>query len=230
MTTENLTVAEKLLAAALSLDAGERRSFTAEQLVVAAWEHYPDAFGLRGILDEDGTPRHPDSNRVFAEIMGNKPLRRDGYLDKVGKKTYQLTEAGRLRAAAVRGVQPDEGPRRALSRNLQNDLRRVYRSRAAAKCRDGHPENTTFNDACGFWGISPRSSANDLKAKLAHTGAVIEAARDFAAAGAVLLDPSTGLAITGDDLDSLETLSRDLETRFHAELAVIRRRVDERTT
>ncbi|MBC8217893.1 MAG: hypothetical protein H8E73_05455, partial [Planctomycetes bacterium] len=64
---ERLTVSDKLLLAALALDGDQEKSFTAEDLVVSAWQNFPMAFGLRGHNDEDGAPKYPDSNRVFAE-------------------------------------------------------------------------------------------------------------------------------------------------------------------
>ena len=66
-----LTVPEKLLLAAL--EARKRSAtFTAEDLVVAAWRLYPDTFGLSGYADQ-----YPDSNRVLTNIMGTKGMRVD---------------------------------------------------------------------------------------------------------------------------------------------------------
>ena len=88
MTSERLTVPDKLLIAAL--DARKRSAtFTAEDLVVAAWKLFPDTFGLSGYSNQ-----FPDSNRVLTNIMGTKGMRGKGWLRKVGEKQYQLTSAG----------------------------------------------------------------------------------------------------------------------------------------
>ncbi len=91
---DRLSITEKLLLAAYELEESGRRPFSAEDLVVSAWQKFPDAFGLAGYRNSTSSLAYPDSNRVFAEIMGSKPIRKRGFLKKVGTKMYQLTEAG----------------------------------------------------------------------------------------------------------------------------------------
>src|SRR2546426_1543885 len=82
-----LSVPDKLLLAAYHLEETGRRPFSAEDLVVAAWRQFPDTFSLAGYRgSDDGQLLYPDSNRVFAEIMGTKPIRKRGLLIKVGNK------------------------------------------------------------------------------------------------------------------------------------------------
>ena len=78
--TGQLTVPEKLLIAALEARKSSA-TFTAEDLVVSAWQLYPDTFGLSGYADQ-----YPDSNRVLTNIMGSKGMRGKGWLRKVGAK------------------------------------------------------------------------------------------------------------------------------------------------
>src|SRR5262245_26355120 len=99
----DLKVHEKLLLAAADLTDEGKQTFSAEDLVVAAWRRDPNTFGLAGYLDGDGRPLYPNSNRVFAEIMGSKPIRAQGLLMKSGTKMFRLTEAGVQRAAMLRG-------------------------------------------------------------------------------------------------------------------------------
>lgn len=227
-----LTVADKLLIAAASLDEPGNRPFSAEELVVAAWEHFPDAFGLRGITDESGRSLHPDSNRVFAEIMGSKPLRRYGLLTKVGNKRYEITEAGRRKSRVLRGVDAAQAPgaSRSLERGLQDDLRRLARSRAHDKLLAGRSSDLTFHDACGFFGISPRSSAMDLEARLAHVAAVLDGAGELTSESPIYLDRTGGQELDAAGVERLRDLQAVLESSFDAELAVIRKRTDERAT
>jgi hypothetical protein len=222
----DLTVADRLLISALALEGDEESSFTAEQLVVSAWKRFPESFGLRGILDAEGSPRYPDSNRVFAEIMGSKPLRKNGYMEKVGDKTYRLTHAGRQRAMVLAGRDDDSLARRSLSRGLQDSLRRLSRTRAVEKYGSGRQMEITFLDACGYWGISPRSSAMDLEAKLAGTAAVIGEVSDYAQGNPVQITRSE--VITSEDIQRLAEVHDFLQERFVAELMVIRARTDER--
>jgi hypothetical protein len=221
-----ITAADKLLVASLDVGGSDRSPFSAEELVVGAWKRFPDAFGLRGILDDDGVPLYPDSNRVFAEIMGSKPLRKNGLLRKVGDKRYQITEAGLRRARALAGQEYEATSRRSLSRSLQDSLKRLVMSKAAEKRRTGRNIDLTFHDACGYWGITPRSSAMDLEAKLAHVFAVLREAAEYA--GAASVDLGKGLTVTTDEISDLQALHEDLQDRFRDELIAIRRRTDER--
>ena len=222
-----LTVADRLLLAADRIGKGNLRSFSAEELVVRAWEEYPETFGLRGILDDHGRPQYPDSNRVFAEIMGSKPLRRQGLLEKVGTKTYRLTEAGRQRVNELSDEEPYDIARRSVNRRLQENIRRLTRARAVSKLRRGAESSITFLDACSFWGITPRSSAMALESRLAHVGAVLQQIRNVSGPGAaVIVDRSVRLSTR--DIDQLIELHGRLQREFSKELAIIRRRTDER--
>jgi pyruvate/2-oxoglutarate dehydrogenase complex dihydrolipoamide acyltransferase (E2) component len=84
-----LTTVKKILVAAAQLDQ-EKDTFTAEDLIVCAWQKYPESFGLNGYRDS-----HPDSNRVLSKLMGSVGLCSRGWLEQVSTKTYRMTAAGR---------------------------------------------------------------------------------------------------------------------------------------
>src|ERR1700689_3173266 len=84
------TVPEKILLAAFQLEEQGQSPFSAEALVVAAWQKFPRTFGLKGYSD-----LYPDSNKVLTSIMGEKGLARRGWLVKMGQKLYNLTRDGR---------------------------------------------------------------------------------------------------------------------------------------
>lgn len=227
MATRNgLSVSDKLLIAAYRLDQ-EKSVFTAEDLVVAAWESYPDTFGLRGHTSSSGVALYPDSNRVFAEIMGSKPVRQRGLLEKTGSKTYRLTEAGRQRARMMSTVPTDPTTRATWDRRTLDEFRKLRASRAAEKFLSGRSTDLTFHDASAFWGISPRSSANELNSRLAHVAGLIEEARKLTALQPTVLEHG-GIPITSNDVSALQELHDDLQSRFKTEIAVIGRRRDER--
>lgn len=231
----NLTVCDKLLLAAYGLDGGEGRSFSAEDLVVAAWERFPRAFGLRGYHDADGVPRYPDSNRVFAEVMGSKPIRKRGHLVKIGQKTYALTPTGRQATLRLQekqqtdsGGEPTTG-KATLSRDILGRLDRLLDSRAVLRAQQGEFERITFHDACVFWGITPRSTAIELEGSLANVAAVIRETESAISHGAS--ERRTGkddLAVTTGEL--LRTVHRYLQEKFADELTTIRKRTHQRKT
>lgn len=227
--TPKLSVADKLLLAAASLPSRGRTPFTAEDLVVAAWKAYPDTFGLRGHLNPSGAPAYPDSNRVFSEIMGPKPLRKKGWITKVGKKQYKVTESGAHAAETIGSAGRAEGDesRSTLSRDIQLELQRLAASRAYEKLKNGRDTEITFHDACSFWSITPRSSAKEFEGRLANTSALLTAAFDAAQQRRVSLRHD-GVAFGQTDLKAIQDLDAYLQDRFRDEIAVIRQRTDER--
>src|SRR5438093_466934 len=84
------TNAEKVLLAALVLCNGDlERSFTAEELAVAAWERDKTSFGLRSYED-----KYPDSNKLFKSIDSKGGLVAKGLIIKIGDRTFRLTAGG----------------------------------------------------------------------------------------------------------------------------------------
>lgn len=228
------TVADKLLVAAFELEDSGCRPFSAEDLVVAAWERFPATFGLIGYADDSGRLKYPDSNRVFSEVMGSKPLRKRGLLKKVGKKRYQLTESGsnlaaHLKADSDPNGRPSTGQKAGLSRATQVQLRRLLGSKAWRKYTDAGMDSITFHDACGFWGITPHSSANQLASRVTNIEGMIEEAQSLAQGGTLTFGHG-GDAFTGTQLDKLRELNDRLLTQFDDSLSIIRKRVDERKT
>ncbi|HKI33460.1 MAG TPA: hypothetical protein VKA46_16515, partial [Gemmataceae bacterium] len=89
-TVAECTVPEKILLAALDLEDQGQSPFSAEALIVAAWQKFPKTFGLKGYVD-----LYPDSNKVLSSIMGVRGLAGRGWLAKMGQKLYVLSRDGR---------------------------------------------------------------------------------------------------------------------------------------
>lgn len=153
-----LTVVEKILLAAHALEESGQSPFTAEQLIVKAWEMDRELFGLQGYAS-----RYPDSNRVLTNIMGGKGLAGRGWIERVAEKKYLLTAAG-ARAALKLAQSDTSGPgyAGALSRKEISVVVRMMESVAFAKRRK-REEDIIFRDACSFWGISNYSNPKTLR-------------------------------------------------------------------
>jgi|SRR5579864_4314683 len=222
--TPDLSVADKLVIAAAALDE-QTGAFTAEDLVVEAWQQFPETFGLRGHLDDSNQPRFPDSNRVFAEIMGNHTVRKNGWIEKVGNKRYRLSDVGRQRAYEVTGRSSTR--KMVLDRAATDRVRKLLNSRAMLKRRENREESITFLDACSLWGINPRSNLKELVQKFADFDRLLDVVeqavgdREF-----VLRHGET--PYTAVDVTDLRNLSEALRTRFSGEIATIRERRTER--
>jgi hypothetical protein len=235
MASRELTACDKLLLAAHELDQGKGKSFTAEDLVVAAWKRFPRAFGLRGYDGPDGMPLYPDSNRVFAETMGSKPIRQRGYLVKVGEKRYSLTETGRQAAEHMAGdddvsdsaTPTKSGGKATMSRDVRGKLERLLKSRAVQRAQADEPDRITFHDACVFWGITSGSTAIELEGSFANIEAVIATAEKSIRSGA------SELRTGSNDLSSsttglLRRVHGYLREAFAEELSMITQRTDQR--
>ncbi|UCD58979.1 MAG: hypothetical protein JSV16_07705 [Candidatus Hydrogenedentota bacterium] len=222
-------IADKLLVTALHIEEAGKQVFSAEDLVVRAWGEFPDAFGLQGYYDGNGNAIYPNSNRVYAEIMGSKPLRKQGLLQKVGNKMYRLTEAGRVRAKRVENTAgaKTEG-KWVLGREQVDQIKRLFESKAAQKHRAGNLDEVTFFDACGFWGISPRSGAKDLWSRFASIESVLDAG--VAALGErTAASAKHGAEVYSENaLNGLKEFHRILQHKFQHEIEVIQTRRDER--
>lgn len=227
--TSRLSVADKLVLAASDLDREGRRRFSAEDLVVAAWRRFPDVFGLAGYRDDSGRLAYPDSNRVFAEIMGSKPIRQRGFLTKVGNKMYQLTDAGREYARALSETSGEIPVTKAgLARPTLEAIKKLLGSKAVEKIKNKRVDDVTFYDACAFWGISPMSSAIELEGQVANLKEIVASAREAIRQHRVATFSHGGSSFGASDLDTLLEVNQFLQSKFATELDVIRRRTDER--
>src|ERR1035438_1248354 len=203
MTEHKLSVADKLVVAAHKLTISGKSPFTAEDLVVAAWRAYPDTFGLPGYADADGRSMYPDSNRVFAEIMGTKPVRERWYLVKVGNKLYQLTEAGTHYAGGLQS-QAVGIEKIGLARNLKDELERLLKAKATDKFKTERIDEITFYDACGFWKISARSTAIDFTGRYNNIEKILASAKTATQGKSIVLQHG-GEAITLNDVNNLRS-------------------------
>lgn len=228
-----LSVCDKLLLAASGLEKRNVLPFTAEDLVVAAWNKFPNAFGLVGYYDDQGCPLYPDSNRVFAEIMGSKPIRKRGLLVKVGQKMYRLTETGRDLAAQLESsVTEDPEARRSeakigLPRDMLSEIRRLLGSRAVRKVDNDQSDSLTFHDACLFWGVTPQSSAIELEGRLENLNGTVSAARRALGGGQARLKHG-GKSLSPGSFDLIDSTHHELLKKFQAEIRTIRGRTDQR--
>jgi hypothetical protein len=225
---KSLSIHDKLLIIALSIEESGKSPFSAEDLVVEAWKKYPEPFGLAGYNDKDGKPLYPNSNRVLAEIMGSKPLRKNGLVRKVGSKIYQLTEAGRSRAKSLVAVPSEGEPTKwALSREHVAFILRLFESKAASKFREGQKEDISFFEACGFWGISAASDAKQLWSRFAEIDSILKSAGDAFRGKKEVSMRHGAEAFSINDLRALMELHCFLRERFKTEISHIEGRIHE---
>lgn len=114
---------QQLLVAALACSDGDvNRTFSSEELLVAAWNRDPTSWGLRGYERE-----HPDSNRIHRELdsrgKGQQGIVGSGLLERVQPRTYRLTPKG-LEAATRDGATTAE-VRERIDRVFEGEVKRI---------------------------------------------------------------------------------------------------------
>ena len=155
------TKPEKILAAAVKLTADEGQAeLTAEELIVRAFQEYPNDFSLKGHTGE-----FPDSNSVLKHLMGRQAsLITRGWLEKIGAKRYRLTPKG---YTDWKGLNPDfDESNVRVERRHEEALSRLLTSTAFGLYEEGRHEKITFHQFCRFAGLSPRDKWQKIKGKL----------------------------------------------------------------
>jgi hypothetical protein len=219
-TIAECTVPEKILLAAFQLEEQGHSPFSAEALIVSAWQKYPRTFGLKGYDDQ-----YPDSNKVLASIMGEKGLARRGWLTKMGQKLYSLSHDGRVSVRRLlRGEDQPASIKRdrpiKLSKEHDKLLHRLFETSAYEKFREGRRQELTFADASRYWNITDNLSIEALDARLDHLRAALaEIERHMGTDGVNLSD---GHNITAEDLTLFCDIHNHLLQRFSRHLALMR--------
>jgi hypothetical protein len=217
------TLPEKILLAASHLEEQGQTPFSAEALIVSAWQKYPRTFGLKGYEEQ-----YPDSNKVLAGITGERGLPNRGWMAKVGQKQYSLSRDGRqvVRKLMLGEAVPPLTARRVLvqlSREQDLLLQQLLASAAYQKLAQERTNEWTFSDACRFWSVGDRLGSavdarlDELQVKLT------EVERTLAGAAVTL---GNGQEFAAQDAGRLCDLHHQLEQRFARHLTLLRNRSD----
>jgi hypothetical protein len=215
------TVPEKILLAADQLEKQGQSPFSAEALIVAAWQQYPRTFGLKGFAEV-----YPDSNKILSSIMGEKGLARRGWLVKMGQKLYALTRDGRQvvrRLLNEDAAEPEAASAAAhLSREQEKFLLNLLDSTAMQKFEENRKMELTFADACRFWGITENLRGDVLDSRLSQFESNLgDLDRVLGAADAEL---SNGRVVSAGDVRVVTNIHRHMEDRFSRHLSLLRTR------
>ena len=221
---DDFTVPEKILVAADQLEHQGSTPFTAEALIVAVWEKFPNTFGLKGYAE-----LYPDSNKVLSSLMGEKGLARRGWLVKTGMKMYALTREGRRvirRVTLQEGEEPESPKLQRLTRDLERFVIGLLDSSAYQKFEENRKAELTFADACRFWGITENMKGDQLDEKISLAQRyLVDLDRFFAETDAEL---SSGRVLTAGDIRVLTNIHRHMEDRFERHLNLLRSRAGKR--
>jgi hypothetical protein len=177
---------EQVLLAALDCSGADpERTFTLEDLIVAAWKRDRLAWGLRG-YEQD----HPDGDRLRKEIdsrgaregMPSTGLVASEVLSRVRERIYRLTPAGFAAAVEVVGADPEVRGKAervladAVSAILSHSVFRVWLKDPSS------PKH--FRDAGHFWGIAPGTPARVIHARILDVDRTLEKSMNLILAAA----------------------------------------------
>ena len=213
------TVPEKILLAALELEEQGQSPFSAEALIVAAWQKFPKTFGLKGYAE-----LYPDSNKVLSSIMGVRGLAGRGWLAKMGQKLYVLSREGRQLVHRLRndGSSPPAEVAVRVSREQEKFLNGLWATTAFEKFAEGRRPEITFADACAFWGVSEAMRGPAVNAALDHFRAELSALERLLTINDATL--SNGRSLSLADVNRLHDVSGYLLERFARHLSLLRSR------
>ena len=169
-----VSLRQQVLQAALECSGGDlQKTFSPEDLLLAAWRRNPLAWGLRGHERE-----YPDSERLRMELDrasvrgGMVGL---GFFEKVRQRVYRLTPSGLLAANDVSGE--DEGVKGRVERSIATAVSDILSHQVFVQwLRDqNHPKY--FRDAGHFWGVAPGTPPSVIRSRIANIDQTLQSAR-----------------------------------------------------
>lgn len=223
MATPRISLRDQVLLAAAECCGGEPAvEFSAEDLLLAAWQADPASWGLRGHENE-----HPNSERIYTELDranvkgGMVGL---GLLEKVGKRVYRLSPSGFARVAELDPInERHRGQQQRAHRAVEAAMREILGHQTFMGWLKDPQHPKRFRDACHFWNIAPGTPADVVVTRVRRAEQTLE--------GALQLLERTGTAGiaagsgTGqyerEDIERCVAFQAELRVRFNKELVAM---------
>src|SRR5258708_26267857 len=173
MDTKGMGLKPQVLLAALACSGGDLRiTFTAEDLLIRAWEKNKAAWGLRGYEDH-----HPDPEKIYKELnrRGQSGLVGLGLLEQIRPLVFRLTPAG---LAGASELNPDDMRiREKASRELQEQIKAILGHPVFRAWLDDPTTPKSFHKAGSFWGIAPGTPPRVARQRVSFVDETLHAAQ-----------------------------------------------------
>jgi hypothetical protein len=220
-----VSLRQQVLLAAIDCSGGDlTNSFTAEDLLLAAWKRDPFAWGLRGYED-----KHPDSERIYVELDRASVRGRNvrgglvgiGLFEKVRQRTYRLTPAGLAEASTVAGADPSIQGK--AERALADEIGRIVSHQVFREWLKDPTLPKHFRDAGHFWEIAPGTPPSVIRTRIARVDNTLKIARSLLEEkGVEGIAARHGKALFDrPDIDRVSEFQEALKHRFAKELATL---------
>lgn len=166
----SLSRGEKILYVLYGLSGKSRKSIRYEDIVVKAFETYPDDFHLKGY------PQYPESGDLV-----HKPLydfKKKGLI-VAGNKMFALTEKGLVVGekieSAVTGKTVSNTER--VSRDIEKEVARIAKTQGFSLFTKGESDKIVDTDFFEYLGATVRTSRNDFIGRLNTVTDITEATK-----------------------------------------------------
>jgi len=216
--SDSLTNAEKVLKAVMRLcDGDSGRTFTAEELAVAAWREDKTSFGLRGYENE-----YPDSNKLFKSIDSKGGLVAKGLIVKVGDRTFQISGGGV--AAGSQLMPSNEEQQLKLERDVGAAVNKLVSHPAFSEWLKDRSKPSRFSVAGQFWGIAPGTPARVVRDRMANVEAILRQAHQYMVSRGVstLYKEKNRVLCEMQDIERCLEFNDAIKQRFAKELEILR--------
>ena len=160
---ETLSKPQKILAVMFDLCKGEPRALQYEDIVVAAYRHYPADFQLRGY------PEYPDSSDVHKPLY---EMKQQGLL-RSANKTFELTARGLEVAAKITHSETANKDR--LTKLEESEINRIVSSAAFGLFQQGRNDSMLDTDFYEYLGVTVRTSRANCLGRLSNVEHAIAA-------------------------------------------------------
>jgi len=154
--------------------------FTAEDLTVQAHRLFPADFSMKGYHE------HPDSNRVFTQLMGKKAVlvATRGWFEKTGVKQWRLTSKGLDAWKEISEKDHDNAIVFERSeRQEEEGLVRLLTSTAYKLFKDDKQDEITFHQFCLFAGLLATDNLQKFEEKQKSLRYLVDKFREKGSSG-----------------------------------------------
>ena len=149
-----LSKPQKILSVMFDLSKGDSRPLLYEDIVVSAFQRYPEDFQLRGY------PQYPDSSDIHKPLYS---MKQDG-LVRSANKSFLLTPRGLDVARELGGIADVQRDR--LTKPEENEIHRFVKSQAFALFQDGQGSRILDTDFYEYLGVSVRTPKSDFLGRI----------------------------------------------------------------
>ncbi len=154
---------QKILSVMFDLAKGESKPLLYEDIVVSAFQRYPEDFQLRGY------PQFPDSSDIHKPLYS---MKQDG-LVRSANKSFLLTPHGLDVARDLLGVV--DAHRDRLTKPEENEINRILKSQAFQLFQEGQSRRILDTDFYEYLGVSVRTPKSDFLGRISNVDQAISA-------------------------------------------------------